>query len=87
MLTDFRDAGKTIGSSLTQTPKEARASLMALAIAVGAISRPPSPDPFTPYSVHGDGVCSCSMRMGGASLIEGMRYSRKVGVPRVPSAS
>ena len=62
----------------------------ALAIAVGATSLPPSPVPFTPYSVKGDGVCTCSTMISGTSCKLGIRYSRSdasvsMAITRTPS--
>src|SRR5690606_1581182 len=65
-----------IGTSSTNTPSGRSASLTALATAVGAMSRPPSPAPLTPYSVNGEGVSWCSSTMSGTSCIVGSRYSR-----------
>ena len=45
-----------MGSSSTDFPRGARASLIALAIAAGAPRYPASPEPFCPNSVSGEGV-------------------------------
>ena len=50
------------GVSFTSTPKSPSASLTALAMAAGGGMAPPSPSPFTPYSVSGEGVTRWSSR-------------------------
>ena len=62
-----------IGSSAMVTPSGASASSTALASAAGAIMRPPSPPPFTPYSVKGEGVSTCPISMRGTSWAVGSR--------------
>src|SRR5262249_4222990 len=62
-----------IGSSSIVTPSGASASSTALASAAGAIMRPPSPPPFTPYSVNGDGASPLPISMRGASCAVGSR--------------
>ena len=59
------------------TPRAAAARRStALAIAVGATSRPPSPAPFTPYSVNGEGVSRCSTTISGTSCRLGQQVLR-----------
>ena len=50
-LTAASRRGGVIGDSLTSTPSECRASLIALASAAGGAMAPPSPIPLTPNSV------------------------------------
>src|SRR5262245_9385119 len=54
-----------IGVSFTSAPIEASASRTALAIAAGGAMAPPSPMPFTPYSVNAVGVSVWAILMAG----------------------
>ena len=54
-----------IGVSATSTPDSRKASLTAFAIAAGGGIAPPSPSPFTPNSVNGEGVTRWSSRKTG----------------------
>jgi len=46
-----------IGVVFTSTPNGAKASQTALAMAAGGATAPPSPTPFTPSGLSGDGEC------------------------------
>ena len=52
----LQNAPRRYRGSFTSTPKSPSASLTALAMAAGGGMAPPSPSPFTPYSVSGEGV-------------------------------
>src|SRR4051812_3970779 len=58
------DSG-VIGVALTVTPRGARASLMALARHAPGAMAPPSPTPFMPNGVNGDGVQRVTTSIGG----------------------
>src|SRR5262249_45471365 len=59
------------GVSLKLAPISRKASATALAIAAGGAIAPPSPNPFTPYSVVSAGVTRCAMRTSGISGAHG----------------
>ena len=64
-----------IGSSSMRAPKGARASSTARVTAGGAIMRPPSPPPFTPCAVYGEGVWRNATSIRGTSGAPGTTYS------------
>ena len=55
------------GVSVTRTPKGASASSTAFAIAAGGEIAPPSPSPFTPRGLRGDGHSRCTVSISGRS--------------------
>src|SRR5262249_50334365 len=61
------------GVALNSTPNGDSASQIALAIAAGGATAPPSPTPLTPSGLSGDGVCWCAIAMSGTSLAVGTR--------------
>src|SRR5581483_443251 len=65
-------ASGMIGVALSSMRKGARASQTALASATGGAMAPPSPRPFTPSGLSGDGVSRCTRVMGGTSLATGI---------------
>src|SRR5215218_1408916 len=76
-----------IGVALTVTPRGARASLTAFARhAPGAIA-PPSPTPFMPNGVNGEGVHRDTTSIGGTLAAFGNAYSMNVPVRSCPSSS
>src|SRR5688572_28407463 len=76
-----------IGVALTVTPRGARASLTAFARhAPGAIA-PPSPTPFMPNGVNGDGVQRETTSIGGTLAAFGNAYSISVPVTSCPWSS
>ena len=58
---------------VTRTLKGASASSTALAMAAGGEMAPPSPMPFTPSGLRGDGYSRCTVSMGGSSMDVGTR--------------
>src|SRR6185503_17886188 len=62
-----------MGDSVISTPSAASASFTAFAIAAGGAMAPPSPMPFCPKRVYGDGVSRWSIRIEGTSVALGNR--------------
>src|ERR1700722_18559944 len=65
------NAAGSSGVALTSTPNGANASHTALDTATGGATAPPSPTPFTPRGLSGDGECMCTIRIGGMSAATG----------------
>jgi len=59
------------GVCVTRTPRGASASSMALAIAAGGEMAPPSPSPFMPSGLRGEGNSRWIVSIGGRSLAAG----------------
>ena len=59
------------GPSVMRTPNGAKASSIALASAAGGEMAPPSPTPFTPSGLRGDGCSRCTVSMNGSSSARG----------------
>src|SRR5262249_59008283 len=62
-----------IGVVLNSAPNGDSASQIALAIAAGGATAPPSPTPLTPTGLSGDGECWWTIAMSGMSLAVGTR--------------
>src|SRR4051794_40263430 len=60
------------GVRRTSTPSGASASSTAAARTAGGASVPPSPSPFTPSGLSGEGVSRCACRTSGMSVARGI---------------
>jgi hypothetical protein len=69
------------------TPRSASASSTAEITAAATGIVPPSPTPFTPSGLSGEGLSWKRSYILGVSVAAGSRYSAKVAVTGWPSAS
>ena len=71
--TRLRTAAGISGVRVILAPNGARASSTALAIAAGGEIAPPSPMPFTPSGLRGDGYSRWIVSISGRSVAVGTR--------------